>query len=247
MPPPKKKPKSDEKPVGVEDDYQATRQRQAIPEAYSPEGNRPYAPGQQEYVAYKQAPTFYDDDLNRPYAWSPNSVASLQSDLVAAGLLSKKGFSLGVYDDSTRNAFKKVLTYANRSGLTSIDEAIGTFLNQPRGGAGAGGRTRAPFSAQLPNPDDVKAIVDATVPKIIGRTLTDPEKQAVIAAYNAVATGAQQASYNAAESGGTVTEAPSVDTFVENKAKELAPEEANTFQKFSLVGDVIGLLGLNGG
>lgn len=217
--PPKKKSTSEDPPLGVDEDYTITRSK-PIPPAATLEG---YYPGEQQYYEYQQQPTFFESDLNRPYSWSPNSIASLQSDLVAAGLLSAKGFSLGVYDAATRSAFSGVLTYANRSGLTSIDEAVAVFLKQPRGGASSG---RRPFHAELPHPDDIKAVVDATVPNIIGRTLNDQEKQAVIAAYNSVVTGAQRAAYNADEAGGTVTDAPRMDTFVAQQARALHPDEA---------------------
>lgn len=242
--PPRRRTSGKGDPVGVDKDYVAPRAT-AQPD-YGDEGlERERAAFARESGQYQQGPRFFEGDLDKPRGWSPGAVAGLQSDLVAAGLLSEKGFALGEYDDRTRNAYKKVLSYANQLGVDA-DTAFGRLLKAGFGGRGpgGGGASRAPFHAELPNPDDVKAVVDATVPNIIGRTLTDDEKAAVIAAYNAVATGAQQNAYNTAASGGTTTEAPAIDTFVASKAKELHPEEADLFGKFNLVGDVTRLLGL---
>lgn len=245
--PPKKKASSTNKPLGVKEDYVARpRTAPAGSGDTGMEAERAAYAYETQQIAVP--PTFYETDLERPNSWSGGSIASLQQDLVAAGLLSKKGFSLGLYDDATQTAYSKVLQYANKAGIKSIDEALGTFLARPRVGLGGGasGGGRAPFRAELPNPDDIKALIDATVPNILGRTLTEAEKEAVVGAYQAVVGGAQQQAYNTAESGGTVTQAPDASTFIAKRVKELNPEEADLYGKFSKVGNVLGILGIGG-
>jgi hypothetical protein len=248
-----KKPPSKKKdqglPLGVDEGYTAPKQGVKSYGDTNEDGSfktSRYGYSEIRPHTYQQAPTFYDAHLDRPVSWSPAAIAGLQSDLVGAGLLSQKGFSLGIYDDATRNAYKKVLSYANRAGITSIDEALGVFLRSPKGGSGGGGSKRAPFRAELPNPEDIKAVIDATVPNLIGRTLSAQEKDAVVAAYTAVVTGAQRSAYNTAETGGAVTAAPDVGTFVKTRAKELYGEEADVYDKFTRTTDAMRILGIGG-
>lgn len=190
------------------------------------------------------APRYYERHLDTPNSWDGPVIESMQADLIAAGLMSRSGLRPGVYDDRTRAAYKKLLEFANRQGINRADALQRLIEGTTRGGGG--GPTRAPLVVQLTNPDTIRRLIDQTAPDIIGRRLSDAETQQLIGAYQSLESSAQRGAYNTATAGGTVTEPPDLQTFAEKKAKELHPLEADTFDRFRLGSEVLGILGLTG-
>lgn len=118
-----------------------------------------------------------------------------------------------------------------------LDEYAANAALNARGGSGGGGS--APIQPiRLTSPDDIMAVIDKTAPEVIGRNLSADEKQKLVQAYQSAETGYQRAVY----AGGTAAEAPNLGTFAEQEARRLHPEEADTFEKFTRVNDVMGLL-----
>lgn len=149
-------------------------------------------------------------------------------------------------DTATRAAFAEALATAMLYDVTIEDVLEGKAKFASQALRGGGGPKIDPFVAQLPNPDDIRAVADKIAPSELGRTLSPDQVALVINEYNAVVTRAQRSAYDANLTGGTVTEPPDLGTFINEKAKQLNPQEYDLFQKFSLVGDVTRLLGLGG-
>lgn len=117
-----------------------------------------------------------------------------------------------------------------------LDEYAANAAANARGGSGGGSAPIQPI--RLTNPDDIMAVIDRTAPEVIGRNLSADEKQKLVQAYHSAETGFQRTVY----AGGTAAEAPNLGTFAEQEARRLHPEEADTFEKFTRVNDVMGLL-----
>lgn len=171
------------------------------------------------------APRFREGDEWQFMGRSPREIASIQRMLDAAGLLTGT-FSLGVWDAKTAGAMKKVLAHANRSGLTwqaALDQLAsgGAALKaQRRGGGGGGGGGRA-FVPRLSNPDDLKSIFKQASYTLLGAKsfIDDATLDRMVSAYHQEEIRAQRAAF----SGQQTVEAPSPDTFAEQRIEETDP------------------------
>ncbi len=104
-----------------------------VPEGYvyhrrdvsgDPERFRRSGPGglfgaQSDTPLYEERPPKYTADyLETPLGYGPEDIARLQATLSAAGLISRgQHYRVGLFDDTTRNAWRQVLSLANRYGL----------------------------------------------------------------------------------------------------------------------------------
>lgn len=230
----------DENPLlGVQPGYSIPGQRRG--RVTGPEGAIADYFNGTRYPRYRQA----DLDAPKTQQWDGDRIAQMQQELIAAGLLSKKGYKLGKYDEPTRAAYKNLLEYANQSGIDAAS-ALREYASTPTVG-GDGGSERQPFVAEPLNPLDIKDVIAKTAPDVLGRNLSEDEQNAVVAAYNSILVGAQKTAYNANETGGTAPQPPSVAAFTAQRAKELHPEEADQYGLiqqgkvlYSMIGDFQG-------
>ena len=145
-----------------------------------------------------------------------NNVAAIpfiQSQLIAAGELAEDNTRFGVWDDTSANAYGRVLAMANSWGV-SAQQALAYLVNNPtpamlKRAAGAKAPTRR---IRLTNANDLQAVANEVAPRTIGRRFTDAELKKFVA------------SYHSAERGETAGD-PSVAA--ENVAQEVAPTEAS--------------------
>lgn len=237
-------------PIGVPEFVRDPETGEDKPFGVSMIGRDILPPGVAGPPAPPMRPQYFSGDEFRPASFSVENITRLQSGLAAAGLLSGR-FQLGRWDDSSVKAYKDLLAYANRTGLEwddalrdyaateSVSAEDGTIS---RGGEG-GGRTRAPFVAQLPNPLDVAAGVSETTRAQIGRALDNEEVQKYVQEYQQQVAGAQRAGYNAAGAGGTVTNPASVSAFTEAKLKEDRPQDVFNTDLTSAFGTLRRMIG----
>lgn len=156
------------------------------------------------------------------YSMTPDQIQRLQARLEAGGWLSKGQAS----PNDLYTAYEQLLVWAAQSGKTpdeALDFSAKTF------GAKAAAGTHAPFSPVLASPDDIKSVLEQTVPTILGRKLSDAETNKLVDAYQQIQLKAQQSAYNANISGGATTAAPALDTFAQEQAKQLHPAEAEQY------------------
>lgn len=116
------------RPIGVSDDFLAIRQQPGRQMGLSAAaggavvddlGTVPL--GRQRSQAIK--PRYFEGDQFSPAGQSPEQIARIQSQLVAAGLIEEGEYWAGFWDAATSSAYTMVLGYANQSGLTA-DDAI---------------------------------------------------------------------------------------------------------------------------
>jgi hypothetical protein len=194
------------------------------------------------------APGYFDGDEWMFVDKSPEDIANIQVLLVQAGLLSDD-IPIGAWDARSATAFRKILEVANRTG-TDWSTALLGYADKPTLGDLLGkGSTRAPFVARLSNPDDLKEVFkQAAYNRLGGKGFVDDEQlQRFVDTYQEQEMRAQRAAYNAAPSGGTVTEAPAADVEAEAALKEADPAgfKAAGFARYASV--LESLIGGTGG
>lgn len=112
-------------------------------------------------------PAFMEGDDYKPARLTPENIARLQRQLVGAGVLTSK-FRIGVWDDVSRKAYRKVLQFANQNGINDDARALERL-----------GMTQVydPDDAPLPpNPLDLRAASRSAGTAGLGRALTDTER-----------------------------------------------------------------------
>ena len=161
-----------------------------------------------------------------PLGWSPEAVSDLQKRLAKGGWLNPSNVvSWGTYDTSTQNAFKDVLVQSNRTGthyaqtMRSSAKELAKLRSRAMsgGGGGGGGGGRAP-SIRLTNPDDLRDTFRQVARSQTGGVwVEDDQIEAMVKAYHAEETRAQQA----AAAGGTFVSQASPQTFGAEQLEEV--------------------------
>lgn len=218
--------------LGVPKDYQFPDRRPPQPHTFGllkpPKPFEPYMKG----------------DEFTPSSLASEDRARIQLALREAGLYTKnERFQLGVWDQNTRNAYKRLLEYANGAGLewqaalreyASAKELMGDTT-----GADSG---RAPLSVRVSNPADIRKAADAAARGAIGRRLRPDELSKIVSAFQSLETGEQTQAYNLAETGGTMTAAPDPGVFLEEQARALDPAGYDEMQNIGVSNDFFDLL-----
>ena len=164
----------------------------------------------------KVEPRYFTSDLDALGSSSRGKIASWQSRLNAAGLLSNT-FVLGSVDNETRSAYSQVLAIANREGVTD-EEALAMVMQRRTTGGGSVQRYR------LTNPTDIKVAIRAIAQDALGRGLDDGDVNRLVKLFQQEELSAQK-KYQA---GGVVTDAPSAQQFVQSKIQQDFGEEVST-------------------
>lgn len=189
-------------------------------------------------------PRYFEGDEWRPVRWSASQIRDLQAKLVGAGLIEKgETFLSGYWDDVSRAAYVRLLTFANRTGQTATESiAVYGQLNA-EAKARLKEEERRRLVVRRPNPDDLRATFDAVARRTVGRKLTDDEAASMVTAYMGISASYQNQVFAATETGGTVTEPPAPETFAEGQVREQSPTEAGTYDYIQAGNEFLGLLG----
>jgi hypothetical protein len=214
--------------IGVPDDYVAAGN--VIPTTtFSDRTGRAgtaYLPG----VA---APTYVTGSEYRMRALSPERIAALQSQLARAGLIGpKQTFRVGVWDEVSAAAYRKVLAYANQGGIDEdsalndlqFDAASNRGVLMRGDGAVAGGSGSA--APKAPEPGNVTRLTSGTsleeqiqqaARNRLGRKLRKSEVSRFVSIYHGIEkedSAALNAADDQVQAGAdvTITEAPTPDT-----------------------------------
>lgn len=174
---------------------------------------------------YGIAPGFFEgDEYGLMAGKSFEDVSRMQQALVQAKLM-KGNWQNGVWDDNSADSFKDVLQYANRRGFTvqaAIDELANNQGLRDKNGnpVKSGLPSRAPFVAQLTNPDDLHKVFKQALYNTTGGNFgTDEDAQKYVQAYQDAEMKAQRANYDKATSGGEITKPPAADVAAEDQIK----------------------------
>lgn len=155
-----------------------------------------------------------------------DNLRMFQERAVAAGLLDPRSVRMGAPDSATVQLWESLLdtsaVYLKVGQKKSVFDLMDLFA--PTAGQ-TGGSERAPLTVELSNPDDVKRLMREAAKEALGSgTVDDAKLDDIVKRWHAEQRNAQTAGYNAAETGGTVTQAPDFETFADQAAREIDPE-----------------------
>lgn len=154
-----------------------------------------------------------DEWLPQTNSWSSEKIADLQSQLVDAGLLDKRAYQRGFWDDTSAAAYRKLLGYSNVSGLDD-QSTLSRFreVQAKYGATETAGATRQPFLARKTDPEYLQNLLDDVSVRTIGRRISPEEKARFATAFNESQVAVQRQEYDMTGSGlpggegGTVTD-----------------------------------------
>lgn len=166
------------------------------------------------------------------YKMDPASLSSLQQRLLAGGFypgdVEAEDLALGTHDEDTLKAYERAVTRAAAFHEADEDVTLDDVIDKAiaaNAGKKKKGRERAPLVVELSDPEDVRRGIEAVARKAIGRKLSDTEREKYVGLWHAIQTQTQKAAYSAAETGGTITQAPSFEAFAAARiAKEYGVE-----------------------
>lgn len=233
------------KPIGVPAGFTAQRPQ---PRHASVFGVQVRVPGQEMGAV---APRYFDGNEWDPATIPPEDRAQIQLALREAGLFSKgQKFTLGVWDESTRGAYKRLLAYANGTGQT-WNEALQEYgrtgggsgmIDADTGGPAGIGRDRAPLVKRTTNPSELAATFEVIYRDRTGKKPSPGELSRMVNAYLAGESAQQEALYNAGPVGGTVSDVMDPKLFAQQQAE--AADQAGAFRQdaidtFHALGNVL--------
>jgi hypothetical protein len=182
-----------------------------------------------------------------PSSLATEDRARLQLALRDAGLYTKnERFQLGVWDQNTRTAYKRLLEYANGAGL-DWQAALQDYAAAKEQMGDTAGEGRAPLTVKVSNPADIRKAADAAAQGALGRRLRPDEIDKLVTAYQTLEKDEQTKAYGLAETGGTMTAAPDPGVFLENKAREVDPVGAREYDELGVGNEFFDLLEGSGG
>lgn len=223
--------------IGVPDTYRAPRRGEQREEM----GDVRFRRQPQSYVS-QVPPQYFTGDEMIPANWPANQIWQVQQALAKTGLLTGS-FTRHTWDDATRNAYKELLALANAQGIDA-DRALMGLLESS--GAKEGGQYKtdefgnvvpagtgqeiAPLVVRTTDPAQLRQTFRRAVIEMLGEGWSSAEIDKMVAAYNGVETQRQTQAYNMgnADQGGTVTDIPSPEAFIEQQVLAKDPVGAQT-------------------
>ncbi len=166
--------------------------------------------------------------LAKPFKEGKAEVTKLQHKLIAAGFLSEKAVTLGIYDPATIAAYQEALTSAHF--YNKMFDAIITDRVEA-GAKRVDATTGATFSYQPDDPAKIRRLLNEDLPAIIGHGLSDVETEALVARWQARTQQSARSAFDAQQSGGVASPQPDFETFVQTEAERIDPNgvQANKF------------------
>lgn len=142
-------------------------------------------------------PRYFEGDDWAPAAMSPEDRARLQRLMASAGIIPRGAeYREGLWDDTSRAAYRDVLTQANASGMTP-QQVIAEWANSSTVNRAAANPYLAPDLASIQS--DIKAVFR----KRLGRDLTDGELPALVSEALSLDRQAYDTNSAITEAGGT--------------------------------------------
>lgn len=234
-PPPGDATSTGPRPIGVPEGYLAPGGRGRVPfKGFGVPGT---------YQRPPVGPRYFEGDDWLPATLSLEERAQLQQAMLSAGVYDKNDVvRFGLWDATSRKAYRSVLELANGSGL-SVGDALRSWSRAAP--AEEETSTRAPLVTRVSNPKDLARLADSVARKVIGRKADPATVARLTAEFQAAQAGEQRQAYNMAETGGQITEAQDPQSYmaeriraeygVEAGAHDLA-EQGNEF--FDLLAEV---------
>lgn len=239
-------------PIGVPDDYTVERQQHGREEAGDIRFRR--QPG--TYVA-NIGPLYFDGDEWIPSNWTSEQIWTLQQALARVGLLNGT-FTRNVWDNTTRNAYKGLLSIANGQGLDA-DRALQELLNTAGSEEGnrytvdengnvvqaSSAETIPPLVTRTTDPGALRSTFRKAVIETLGEGWDSEQINKMVQAYNNVEIFHQTKAYNmevAGEAGNIVTP-PDPTSFAEDYITQQDPMGVQTQEGLGFASEFMDLVG----
>lgn len=190
---------------------------------------------------------YYEGDTLSPLTWSAESRADLQRVLHGLGLYGDKKIRLGSWTSDDQAVFAEVLAYSNTGG-TRWQETLAGWKQ-----AGIppelqdelkSGQPARP-TVQVTNPIDIRNAAQTVSQQLTG-AVDRGFVEGAVAPYQGLETAAQSGVYGDQEGGGggTVTQAPSLGAFAEDKLRREKPLEVDGYQFLGQFEQFLSMLGV---
>jgi hypothetical protein len=195
-----------------------------LPGSYS--GFQPRVQGT-PYGAMPANVRYFDGDEFEIANFKPEEIATIQQRMNKAGILGKK-YRIGLADEETIAAFRKVLGQANTNG-TNWTSALGTLVSTPQQGTGL------PY--RVSNPDDIRKVIQQTAGTVLGRSADAALVDRLVKSYQQLQIQEQQGNITSA---GAQSQAPELRVFAEQQLREKSGADADAFRFAQAAKTVLG-------
>lgn len=200
-----------------------------VPNDYLAPGGRGRVPSRGFGVpsTYQRAPVgprYFDGDDYAPATLRPEDRAVLQKAMLAAGVYDKNDeVGMGLWDEVSRKAYRRVLELANASG-TTFSGALASWARTPPPEEAT--IQREPLRVKVTNPADLRLIAEGVSRRVIGRKADPATVARFVSAFQASQAQEQQNFYDDYETGGTTVETPSAEAFMAERIRKEYGAEA---------------------
>lgn len=189
---------------------------------------------------------YYEQDTLEPLKWSAEQRADLQRVLQGIGLYGEDKIRLGSWSSKDQAIYAELLASANVEGLTWAEMLQKWKRNPP-----------ADLLDEIKKNGPAPLVVHHTDARDLEQTAKEVSRQkigrvdrgfanSVAGPYQAIETQTQTAAYNAAETGGTVTDAPSASAFAADRLDRTNGVEVDSYSTLGAFNEVLRQLGLAG-
>jgi hypothetical protein len=172
------------------------------------------------------------------YSWNEDQIKKFQDQIIDAGMVTKNQITYGGRDATTVAAWNQLVGQSADAFGAGVKMSPSSLLDELKGHPTPNGG-KAPLTISLSNPDDIEAHLQDMFRTKLGQGNIDPSKiDAMVKAYQGQEASYQTQSYNQAQTGGTVVQPPSVDTFADTQAKQIDPTGYDAYKvldKFSVL------------
>lgn len=231
------------RPIGVPDDYAVPSGNPRLGVRFGGGGLFDMQWGVEQPL---QTPRYMEGDEWMPASTSPGRIAELQQQMVDAGILKGK-YRIGVWDQSSRTAYRSLLEVANGAGVDQT-EAL-RMWSEAAPSEEEADEVRKPL-IQLDNPEDLRRVFKAGARKVLGRKVDDATLDSWIQEFHGAQRTHQTDIHGMTQvegaPGGTITDPQSAGTFAEDKAAALDPTKADARKVVSRFDTLTKMLGEGG-
>lgn len=155
-------------------------------------------------------------------------------------------------DEDTLKAWIKAIDRTERFNLAGKDTSLNEIIDGAKDLKSANeksstGSKRQPLVVALSDPDNINKAVEGVARKVLGRKLSEAERERFVAFYHNLETSSQKSEYAAGESGGSFTNSGVTEGSIEAKIRQDFSKEAKRMDATNIGNEFFDLLGGVGG
>lgn len=199
-----------------------------------------------------RSPLYFDGDELTPSQMSPDQIADLQRQMVAAGLIRPgQRVGVGVWDDTSIDGFYRLLAYANQSGITwqSALKKIqsgsqGAFEVDENGNlvpAGGGASTQIP-TRTTPS-EELTQVFRRAVIDTLGQGWSEEQIASMVSSYQGMEIDRQRQAIAAEGTTQNIEGVPSPEAFAISQAQQADPGRAQAETGLDYLNQFMSLVG----